>query len=496
MMKIVVIRVSKKNIFVTIICLLLSSVVFVIGYKRVTTPQTLYKVYLQGKTVGYVKDKTLLEEYIDKEQSELKVKYGVDRVYPPNDLDIVKEVTYNKKIYTEAEIYNMIKGISPFTVNGYTIFIKGTEEQDETHKYITEDKKIFVIDKDLFTDCAKNLVNIFISQTDYDNFINHTQPELNPTGTLIEDIYIKNKITIKEGRISTEEKIFTDKDELNQYMLFGTNEKQKEYIVRDGDNISDVAFANNLSVQEFLIANPDFTSENNLLYAGQKVNLGLINPQFKLVEEDHVVSMQAIKYETKIEYDENTLVGSDRVTQQGEDGLAKVTTKIQKVNGQVESSIQASSEIIKPPVTRIIVKGSKVIPNVAIDGLWAWPTTSTYVSSGYGYRWGKFHLGIDIGGQCGDPIYAANNGTIDRATYNGTNGNYIYIKHNDAGDHYTVYAHMGSMAVSPGQSVQMGQYIGTMGRTGLATGCHLHFSLTSGNPWSGSHIDYNPMSLY
>ena len=80
MMKIVVIRVSKKNIFVTIICLLLSSVVFVIGYKRVTTPQTLYKVYLQGKTVGYVKDKALLEEYIDKEQSELKVKYGVDRV--------------------------------------------------------------------------------------------------------------------------------------------------------------------------------------------------------------------------------------------------------------------------------------------------------------------------------------------------------------------------------------------------------------------------------
>ena len=118
------------------------------------------------------------------------------------------------------------------------------------------------------------------------------------------------------------------------------------------------------------------------------------------------------------------------------------------------------------------------------------------ISSGFGPRGGKFHAGIDIAGQCGDPIYAVNNGTIDRATFNSINGNYIYINHNDGGDHYTVYAHLGRMYVSPGQSVQMGQLIGTMGRTGLATGCHLHFSLTSGNPWSGNHRDLNPMGLF
>ena len=500
-MKIVVIRVNKKNIVInvllTILCLGLSSVVFLWGYKKVTTPTTLYRVYLQGKTIGYVKDKKVLEEYIDKEQSELKTKYGVDRVYPPNDLDIVKEITYNKKVYSEKEIYDKIKDISPFTVNGYTVTIKGTEvSNDEAEKTMTEDSKIYVIDKETFNKAAKNTVNIFVSETDYNNFINNTQPDLGSTGTIIEDIYIKNKIYIKKGRISTKEKIFTDVDELNQFLLFGTNEKQKEYVVREGDNISDVAFANMLSVKEFLIANPEFTSENNLLYAGQVVNLGLINPKFNLVEEDHVVSMEQIKYETKIEYDENTLVGSDRVIQQGTDGIAKVITKVQKVNGQIESSIVASSEQIKAPVTRIIVKGSKVIPNVAIDGLWAWPTSSTMISSGYGPRGGKFHRGIDIAGQCGDPIYAANNGTIDRATFQSTNGNYIYIKHNDAGDHYTVYAHLSKMYVSAGQSVQMGQLIGSMGRTGLATGCHLHFQLTSGNPWSGNHTDYSPMNLY
>lgn len=488
---------SKKSILLTILCLIISTVVFFVGYKKTSNPKILYRVYLQGETIGYVKDKELLEEYIDTEQSELKEKYKVDRVYPPNDLDIVKEITYNDNIYTEKEIYDKIKGISPFTVNGYTITIKGTDETTEQEgKITTEDKKIYVIDKSLFENSAKNTVSIFISDEDYKNFINNTQPELNPTGSIIEDIYIKNKIFIKEGRISTEEKIFIDQDELNQYLLFGTNEKQKEYLVQDGDTINEVAYNNQLSVKEFLIANPDFTSENNLLYAGQKVNVGLINPQFKLVEEDHVVSMETIKFETKIEYDENAMVGSNRVAQEGVDGTAKVTKKVQKINGQEASSVVTSSETIKQPVNKIIVKGSKVIPNVAIDGVWAWPTTSTYISSPYGYRWGKFHYGIDIGAQCGDPIYAINNGTIDRATYNSTNGNYIYINHNDAGNHYSEYAHLSAIYVSPGQSVQMGQVIGSVGRTGFATGCHLHFGFSVGNPWSGSSIKLNPMSLY
>ena len=190
------------------------------------------------------------------------------------------------------------------------------------------------------------------------------------------------------------------------------------------------------------------------------------------------------------------MYGSSRVTQEGEDGIAKVTKKVQKVNGQVESTVTTNSETVKPAIQKVVVQGTKIIPTVAIAGDWAWPTSSTFISSGYGFRWGKFHYGIDIGGQCGDPIYAINNGTVDRATYNSTNGNYIYKNHNDEGNHYSEYAHLSAMYVSPGQSVQMGQLIGAMGRTGFATGCHLHFGFSIGNPWSGSSTKLNPMSLY
>ena len=50
----------------------------------------------------------LLENYIDEAQTSLKDKYKVDKVYVPNNLDIVKEITYNQKVSTEKEIYEAI----------------------------------------------------------------------------------------------------------------------------------------------------------------------------------------------------------------------------------------------------------------------------------------------------------------------------------------------------------------------------------------------------
>ena len=285
---------NKKGIFLVILSLFLSSFVFFIEYKRHTEPKELYRVYLKGETIGYIENKDLLEKYIDEEQYELKEKYHVDKVFLPNDLDIVKEITYGKRATSEKVIYEKIKDRAPFTITGYTITIKGLEEMSESdgQTITTPDKKIYVIDRDLFEKSVKNTVSVFISENDYQNFLNKTQAEIKDVGSIIEDIYIKNQITITEGKISTEEKIFTDVNELDKYLLFGTVQEQQKYTVKAGDSISDIAYKNKLSVDEFLIANPEFTSANNLLYEGQVVNLGLINPLFKLIEEDHVVELQ------------------------------------------------------------------------------------------------------------------------------------------------------------------------------------------------------------
>lgn len=487
---------NKKTVFITFICLILSSFVFFVGYKKMDNPQELYRVYLKGETIGYIENKELLEKYIDDAQIALKEKYNVDKVYAPNELDVIKEITYNQKISTEEEIYEKIKDKSPFTINGYKITIKGIQIIDEEQGEITtEDTVVYVLDKELFNEAVKNTVEVFVSEENYNNFINNTQKEITDVGTIIEDIYIKNEITIKEGRISTDETIFTDLDELNKYLLFGTTEEQQKYTVKDGDVISDIAYNNKLSVEEFLIANPEFTSANNLLYEGQIVNLGLIDPMFSLIEEDHVVEIQTQKYDTIIEYDSSLLVGYEKVVQEGVDGTVKVTKKVQKSNGEIESAIIATTEIVKPTVSKIVVKGSKVIPTVGNVGVWYWPTNKPYIiTSTYGWRWGKLHEGLDISGTgYGSPIYAANNGTVDRAGYTSTNGNYIYINHNNG--YYSIYAHLASINVTVGQAVSMGDKIGTMGQSGYAFGTHLHFGIYRGYPFTTGY-SVNPLSFY
>ena len=110
----------------------------------------------------------------------------------------------------------------------------------------------------------------------------------------------------------------------------------------------------------------------------------------------------------------------------------------------------------------------------------AWPTNGS-VTSGFGYRWGSLHAGIDIANGTGTPIRAAKAGTIILAGWNGGYGNCIVIDH--GGGFSTLYGHMSRLRASDGQRVSQGDLIGDMGSTGNSTGSHLHFETrVNGNP--------------
>ena len=80
----------KKNKTHYIIPLLLIPITLCsLGMKKLEmTPKTVYRVYLEGKSIGLIRSKKALEEYIDKEQEHLKEKYEVKKVYAPDNLDI------------------------------------------------------------------------------------------------------------------------------------------------------------------------------------------------------------------------------------------------------------------------------------------------------------------------------------------------------------------------------------------------------------------------
>lgn len=466
-------------------------------------PQTLYRVYLKGESIGLIKSKTQLEKYIDKKQNQIKEKFNVDKVYLPEDLDIVKEVTFDNDVSSVKEIYNKIKDISPFTIKGYSITIGAVDSQAADGTKIKGKKQtIYVLDKQVFEDAVDNIVRSFISEEDYKNYENGTQKEIEDTGSIIERIYIENKITISKRNIPVDETIYQDTDTLSQYLMFGTTKAQQKYTVQAGDTIEQISFNNKISTEEFLIANPEFTSANSLLYAGQEVTLGILKPQFRVVEEDHVVLDEETNYQTETQYDNTKEVGYSEVKQAGVKGVTRVTQKVQKVNGETISVARVSSEVLKEPINEIVVKGGKKSSYsgygeaVPTAGEWGWPATCSSISSPFGYRWGVLHDGTDIAG-CGygSNIFAAQSGTVVQSGYKYDNGEFITIDHHNG--YYSMYAHMvtGSRRVSVGDYVVKGQVIGSMGRTGAATGVHLHFSIWRGYPYRGGTA-LNAMSFY
>lgn len=104
-----------------------------------------------------------------------------------------------------------------------------------------------------------------------------------------------------------------------------------------------------------------------------------------------------------------------------------------------------------------------------------WPAKGL-LTSGYGWRWGRMHAGIDIAADVGTPIFAAADGVVECSEWNsGGYGNLIEVRHPDGS--MTRYAHLNKSLVRAGQKVKQGEQIAEMGSTGYSTGPHLHFEV-------------------
>ena len=115
-----------------------------------------------------------------------------------------------------------------------------------------------------------------------------------------------------------------------------------------------------------------------------------------------------------------------------------------------------------------------------------------YLSSAYGYRTHpihgsrKFHSGVDIAAPIGSLVYAAGNGQSQYG-HDSALGHYIEVDHLNG--FVSVYGHLSGALIPDGVVVKQGQAIGVIGESGLATGPHLHWSVT----FRGRSVD--PLSL-
>jgi murein DD-endopeptidase MepM/ murein hydrolase activator NlpD len=167
-----------------------------------------------------------------------------------------------------------------------------------------------------------------------------------------------------------------------------------------------------------------------------------------------------------------TVVGAVHDAEEGD-----TVSDIAKLYDVGEEVITAANDLNSKD---ILTRGVRVIvPGAALSRgghyqSFAWPLHGV-LTSGYGWRNGKFHYAIDIAAPYGTPFYAAAAGRVTHAGYLGAYGIMVELDHGNG--FLTRYAHASSVAVSNGQQVASGQVIGYIGLTGNTTGPHLHFEL-------------------
>jgi murein DD-endopeptidase MepM/ murein hydrolase activator NlpD len=157
---------------------------------------------------------------------------------------------------------------------------------------------------------------------------------------------------------------------------------------------------------------------------------------------------------------------------------APSTEKLSALRNELERT-SSQAKVLRARMDPIIARWNRT-PSI--------PPTAGYLRSGFGIRVSPFsrvneagegllgyHSGFDITNSEGTPIQATADGDVEEAGWMDRYGNGVVLSHSDTLE--TLYAHMSKVRVKVGQKVSRGDILGYMGRTGNATGVHLHYEV-------------------
>lgn len=242
------------------------------------------------------------------------------------------------------------------------------------------------------------------------------------------------------------------------------------YVVEGGDTVSTIA-------QKFGISTDTILQENRLgvkdyIKPGEKLTILPMSGVSHQVKKGDTVASLAKLYSVdssaiidfnKLASADDIKVGDILIVPGGEapEVVTPKPTLAQSRAGQYQSSADNSQPL--PPV------------KVSASQKMVWPTSSHKINQYFR----RGHTGVDIDGDIGSPIYAAEGGRAATVGWNkGGYGLYIILEHADG--RRTLYGHLSKTFITAGQQVSKGQNIANMGNTGRSTGPHLHFEVISG----------------
>ena len=514
--------VFAESVMITCGCMLLGVPLIGSGFG---SGDSYYEVTLAGKTVGSVKNPSVVENAylqararISRETDGLvlaDVEYELDKVPKifgsTMDSDTLSDAFYKEltQIVAKAKKKAYLMKINEFTVT------LGSYQDVMDVLYATKDR--FDTDNEfqinIVSDAAREL-NVYTVEVSKQNTAEETAAEVAKLGGIAgvgeacagigeydvsqavesvitktvteEDVAEENaadnaeqqvegdglrsvdfaeKVEIAEAYVSADE--ITPTDEAIDLVTKDTA-KNEIYEVRSGDTLSVIANSNGLRVAEVLALNEGM-SENTVLHEGDEIIITVPEPELSVetVEE----STYQEEYYAEVQYIDNDewYTTKTEVRQEEQAGYHEVTALITKKNGAEENRDVISETVLQEPVPKIVERGTQTPPT------YSKPISGGRFTSGFKRRWGRMHKGVDWACPIGTAVMASCGGTVVQAGWFSGYGNCITIRHPDGKQ--TRYGHLSKILVSSGQKVTQGQKIALSGNTGRSTGPHVHFEI-------------------
>jgi murein DD-endopeptidase MepM/ murein hydrolase activator NlpD len=238
------------------------------------------------------------------------------------------------------------------------------------------------------------------------------------------------------------------------------------YLVERGDTPNGIADRFGIRPETILGGNPQLSEESSLLRAGVEIIIMPVDGVLHDVQPGDTVEGLALRYGVSVDdivgYGPNNLEFPYR--------LYPETQII--IPGAVREVFVWTPPDLSSVVGRTSREGSGVTPVVVGTGTFRYPVNSRNFTQYYWFG----HRGIDIALPVGNPVYAADTGTVTFAGWNIYGfGNLIVVNHGNG--YETFYAHLDAINIVPGQIVYQGNVIGATGNTGNSSGPHIHFEI-------------------
>ena len=402
-----------------------------------------YEYSYNGRALGVVKEQRDVLEILDLISTELSHEYGSNITIDPET-----DITFRPVISLGKEIDDADTVLKRFTYMG--------DIQAAAYAITVDGQTIAIVEsKEIAEEVLQEVQSLYVSKKSSKTY---------------EEIGFKEDVEIVETS-TTLAKISSKSATLKK--IKSGKQQESTYTVKSGDSLYGICDKLGITLKELQAMNPGL-KKDSLIHIGDKLTTQKEVPLLTVRTVEVSTFAEKVKYDTVYKKSSSYYKGEEVVQRAGTNGKAKVTARLVKENGETVDRTDLSQEIIKEPVSEIVVKGTKAIPATKGTGQLQRPVAVS-VYAGYGMRWGRMHYGLDYAASTGTAIRAADGGTVISAGWSGAYGLRITIDH--GGNIKTLYAHCSAIYVSAGDKVYKGQKIAAVGSTGRSTGAHCHFEV-------------------